>query len=72
MKNHQLKILLAFFMLSFGISCSEEDCMDDSDEDCVCIEIYQPVCGSDGLTYSNSCLAECAGVVEYTEGECEM
>lgn len=38
-------------------------------EPCVCAEIYAPVCGADGVTYSNSCHAGCKGV-EFTEGEC--
>lgn len=35
----------------------------------VCPDIWLPVCGDDGITYGNSCEAECAGV-HYTEGEC--
>ncbi|XP_060607648.1 serine protease inhibitor dipetalogastin-like [Ruditapes philippinarum] len=37
---------------------------------CYCPAIVLPVCGVDGNTYSNACLAECDGIeVEY-EGEC--
>ncbi len=37
----------------------------------VCPEIYLPVCGCDGETYSNECYASHAGVSVQSEGECE-
>ena len=40
-------------------------------EDCICIQIFQPVCGEDGVEYGNSCLAECAEV-SYIEGTCPI
>lgn len=37
---------------------------------CVCMEIYDPVCGSDGTIYGNKCKAKQAGVVGATPGAC--
>jgi len=42
-----------------------------SDGSCVCPRIYRPVCGVDGLTYSNSCEANCAGIAIAQDGACE-
>ena len=36
---------------------------------CICMEIYNPVCGADGRTYENSCKARCENV-RYKPGEC--
>ncbi|MDB4714583.1 hypothetical protein OAF23_00525 [Flavobacteriaceae bacterium] len=65
--------------LLFIIACSSKDkgnepeCIDDNliDENSVCIEIYDPVCGCNNITYSNSCYASINGVVDYTSGRCD-
>jgi hypothetical protein len=37
-----------------------------------CLDVYDPVCGCDSITYSNSCEAMFhGGVVSYTTGTCE-
>jgi hypothetical protein len=33
--------------------------------------VYRPVCGCDGVTYSNSCYAYIAGIKSYTNGACD-
>ena len=55
-------------------SLAFSDCIDESNisDDYACIEIWNPVCGCDGITYSNDCYAENAGVTEWIEGECQQ
>jgi|TARA_B110000261_G_scaffold159391_1_gene197221 hypothetical protein len=36
----------------------------------ICTAQWEPVCGCDGVTYSNSCFATSAGVTTYVDGEC--
>jgi len=48
------------------ISCLKEP----SSDDFFCIEIYEPVCGCDAVTYSNTCYANANGVSTWTQGEC--
>ncbi|MBR10536.1 MAG: kazal domain protein [Rickettsiales bacterium] len=64
---------LIFIVLLVVFSCKEE-------QECIIVEVtdpkpctyhYQPVCGCNEVTYGNACAAESAGVMTYSEGECE-
>ena len=48
-------------------TCIDFNLIGNSDE---CIESYDPVCGCDGITYGNYCVADSSGVTSYVSGEC--
>ena len=70
---------LHFLLLIVVISCSKDKennqkCIDESliDVTSACIEIYDPVCGCNGITYPNSCYATTFnGVKSFTKGACD-
>lgn len=35
-----------------------------------CVALYAPVCGENGMTYSNACVASCSGVKNFIAGTC--
>ena len=49
----------------------KSDCKKTQDsKDCVCAQMYEPVCGCDGKTYSNACVASCH-VNSFKPGACK-
>jgi hypothetical protein len=71
----QLYVLVGVTPYLFGLGCCEKaECKECSD---VCFQIYQPLCGTDGVTYGNECMLNYAtcmsgGVVGAAhEGACK-
>lgn len=69
-----MKSLLSIALLAILCSTAGSQCIDPTliNPTAICPMIWAPVCGCDGQTYSNSCVAvNSAGVTEWTDGECQ-
>lgn len=69
-------VLLFLVLVLASFQCEEDiispDCIDPDriQTDAICTTEWNPICGCDGVTYSNPCHASNSGVLRTTPGEC--
>lgn len=68
------KIGFILSIMSLQIIPALAQCIDSSKivPGTACTEQYDPVCGCNNVTYSNSCHADANGVLSYTQGACPI
>ena len=57
-------------VLNWDCENQADSCIAYPIEGCLGVEIWDPVCGCDGVTYSNITIAACNSIYAFTEGEC--
>lgn len=56
---------ISLFLIAFGFFAHEADA-----RTCICPKNFSPVCGKNGVSYSNACSAKCLGIQVAYPGRC--
>lgn len=75
-----MRTLFLFSFLVAFIGCDKEatpkkltsTCVEQVNDGNMCYQLYKPVCGCNGKTYSNDCTALSFGITQFTEGACKQ
>jgi Kazal-type serine protease inhibitor domain len=57
MVDMNIRVIFLMFLLIFS-ACANRGQQKYTSEDIMCTGVYQPVCGENGKTYNNGCLAD--------------
>ncbi len=67
--------ICSFFALVIATSCGKKSCHDQAMEDAhataLCTQDCPEVCGCDGNTYCNECIANSQGIKVVSQGPCK-
>lgn len=61
---------IVIFTLLASCTKMTSECEARQKDQCVCTMQYDPVCGCNGVTYGNPCIAGCHSIYVYTRGVC--